>query len=50
VPFASAVDPVTGEVVRVDLTVTAAPSPKAALVAGREGDRLHARLVFVRRR
>ncbi len=49
VPFASAVDPVTGEVVRVDLTVTAAPVPKAAPAAGHEEARLRARLVLVRR-
>jgi hypothetical protein len=49
VPFASAVDPVTGEVVRVDLTVTAAPVPKAAQSAGRGEARLRARLVLVRR-
>jgi hypothetical protein len=49
VPFASAVDPVTGEVVRVDLTVTAAPLPKALPVAGRGEARLRARLVLVRR-
>jgi hypothetical protein len=49
VPFASAVDPVTGEVVRVDLTVTAAPVPKALPAAGRGEARLRARLVLVRR-
>jgi hypothetical protein len=49
VPFASAVDPVTGEVVRVDLTVTAAPVPKALPSAGRGEARLRARLVLVRR-
>jgi hypothetical protein len=49
VPFASAVDPVTGEVVRVDLTVAAAPTPKTAPAAGREEQRLRARLVLVRR-
>ncbi len=48
-PFASAVDPVTGEVVRVDLTVTAAPVPKALPAAGRGEARLRARLVLVRR-
>ena len=49
VPFASAVDPVTGEVVRVDLTVTAAPSAKLAPTAEREEARLRAQLVLVRR-
>jgi hypothetical protein len=49
VPFASAVDAVTGEVVRVDLTVTAAPVATAAPAAGREEARLRARLVLVRR-
>jgi hypothetical protein len=49
VPFASAVDPVTGEVVRVDLTVTVAPVPKALPAAGRGEARLRARLVLVRR-
>jgi hypothetical protein len=48
-PFASAVDPVTGEMVRVDLTVTAAPVPKALPAAGRGEARLRARLVLVRR-
>jgi len=49
VPFASAVDPVTGEVVRVDLTVTEAPVPKALPATGRGEARLRARLVLVRR-
>jgi hypothetical protein len=49
VPFASAVDPVTGEVVRVDVTVAAAPVPKALPAAGRGEARLRARLVLVRR-
>jgi hypothetical protein len=49
VPFASAVDPVTGEVVRVDLTVTAAPVPKTLPVVERGEARLRARLVLVRR-
>jgi hypothetical protein len=49
VPFASAVDAVTGEVVRVDLTVTAAPVATAAPAAGREEARLRARLILVRR-
>jgi hypothetical protein len=49
VPFASAVDPVTGEVVRVDLTLTAAPAAKPAPAAEREEARLRAQLVLVRR-
>ena len=49
VPFASAVDPVTGEMVRVDVMVTAAPAPKTAPAAGRGEGRLRARLVLVRR-
>jgi hypothetical protein len=49
VPFASAVDPVTGEVVRVDLTVTAAPVAKAVPAPAREEGRLRARLLLVRR-
>jgi hypothetical protein len=49
VPFASAVDPVTGEIVRVDLTVTATPGPRAAPTAGPGDERLRARLVLVRR-
>jgi hypothetical protein len=49
VPFASAVDPVTGEVVRVDLTVTAAPAAKAAATADRDETRVRAQLVLVRR-
>jgi len=49
VPFASAVDPVTGEVVRVDIVVAAAPVTKAAPLTGSEEARLRARLVLVRR-
>ena len=49
VPFVNAVDPVTGEVVRVDLTVTAAPSAKPTPAAEREEARLRAQLVLVRR-
>jgi Flp pilus assembly secretin CpaC len=48
VPLASVVDPVTGEVVRVDVTVTAAPVSKPATSSGGEA-RLRARLVLVRR-
>jgi hypothetical protein len=49
VPFASAVDPVSGEVVRIDLTVTAATEPRAN-PAGESGDaRLRGRLVLERR-
>jgi type II secretory pathway component HofQ len=50
VPFANAVDPVTGEVVRVDLTLTAAPSAKLAPAGEREEARLRAQLVLVRQR
>jgi hypothetical protein len=49
VPFASAVDAVTGEVVRVDLTVTAAPVPRTAPAPGRAEALLRVRLVLVRR-
>jgi hypothetical protein len=49
VPFASAVDPVTGEVVRIDLALVAAPVPKASAPAGSGDARLRARLVLVRR-
>lgn len=49
VPFASAVDAVTGEVVRVDVAVTPAPAPQAASTSGREPARLRARLVLTRR-
>jgi hypothetical protein len=47
--FAGAVDPATGEVVRVDVTVTAAPDapPRSTGPAG--DTRLRARLVLVRR-
>ena len=49
VPFTSVVDPVTGEVVRVDVTVTAAPVSKPATSPGGGDTRLRARLVLVRR-
>ena len=49
VPVASAVDPVTGEVVRIDLTLAAAPVPKAPAASGSADARLRARLVLVRR-
>jgi hypothetical protein len=49
VPFASAVDPVTGDVVRVDLTVTVAPAAKVVKAAEHEETRLRAQLVLVRR-
>jgi hypothetical protein len=49
VPFASAVDPVTGEVVRVDLTLAPAPPPKPAVSGARGATRLRAQLVLVRR-
>ena len=49
VPFASAVDPVTSEAVRVDVAVTTAPVPKPIPGAGQGEARLRARLVLVRR-
>jgi len=49
VPVASAVDPVTGELVRVDLTLVAAPVPRASASAGSGDARLRAQLVLVRR-
>jgi hypothetical protein len=48
VPFANAVDPVTGESVRVELTLAAAP-PKPAAVAPGVAGRLRAQLVLIRR-
>jgi hypothetical protein len=52
VPFVSAVDPVTGEVVRVDVDVAvdAAKAAKAASAAGNKEARLRARFVLNRRR
>jgi hypothetical protein len=49
VPFASAVDPVSGDVVNIDLTLSAAPAPKPAATAGGDGSRLRARVVVVRK-
>jgi hypothetical protein len=49
VPFVSAVDPVTGETVRVDLVATAAPPARPAPTVGREEGQLRAQLVLVRR-
>ncbi|HSD30129.1 MAG TPA: hypothetical protein VLL75_22705, partial [Vicinamibacteria bacterium] len=49
VPFASAVDPVTGEVVRIDLTVAAPPAAKGGSAAGDADARLRALLVLTRR-
>ena len=48
-PFASAVDPVTGEVVRVVLTLSAAPVPKPAASPTAAAGRLRAQLVLIRR-
>jgi hypothetical protein len=48
-PFASAADAVTGELVRIDLTVSAAPAAKAGPPTARESARLRAHLVLVRR-
>jgi ribosomal protein L18 len=47
--FASAVDPVTGEVVRIDVAVDAAPAVKKASSAGSLDGRLRARFVLRRR-
>jgi hypothetical protein len=47
--LASAVDPVTGEVVRVDIALTAAPSPKAVAPAAGAPGRLRAQVVVTRR-
>jgi hypothetical protein len=49
VSFASAVDPATGEVVRVDVTVRAAPEAKLPAVRAGGSPRLRARLMLVRR-
>ena len=49
VPIASAVDPVTGELVRIDLALVAAPVSKASAAAGSGDQRLRAQLVLVRR-
>jgi len=49
VPLASAVDPVSGEVVRVELVLAAAPLPKAASSTGSQEARLRAQLVLIRR-
>jgi Flp pilus assembly secretin CpaC len=48
-PFASAVDPVTGEVVKVVLTLSAAPVPKPAAAMSGAAGRLRAQLVLLRR-
>jgi len=48
-PFASAVDPVTGEVVRVDVTIEPAPVRSAPAAPAPADARLQARLVLVRR-
>jgi len=49
VPFASAVDTVTGEVVRIDLVVEPAPAAKVSVAALGPDARLRARLVLHRR-
>ena len=49
VPFASATDPVTGEVVRVELSLAAAPPPRAAASAAASSGRQRAQLVVTRR-
>jgi hypothetical protein len=48
ISFASAVDPVSGEVVRVDATVTAAPAAKPASAPGRVDAHRRATMVLVR--
>jgi len=50
VPFANAVDILTGELVRVSLTVTPARTPKAPAATARADAPLRAQLVLVRRR
>ncbi len=50
VPFASAVDPATGEVVRVDVAVEVSRPAKAVVAAGGNDARLRARFVLNRRR
>jgi hypothetical protein len=49
VSFASAVDPVSGEVVRVDAIVTTAPASKPVATAGRADTRLRVGVLLVRR-
>jgi hypothetical protein len=49
VPFANAVDPVTGEVVRVELSLVPAPTPRAAATPSVAATRLSAQLVLTRR-
>jgi hypothetical protein len=49
VSFARAVDPVTGEVVQVDVTATPAPDPKPATARAGGDSQLRARLLLVRR-
>jgi hypothetical protein len=49
VPFASAVDPVTGEIVRVDVAIDVAPAPISASAAGGQDGRLLVRFVLNRR-
>lgn len=50
VPFASAVDPVTGEVVRVDVAIDVPKAAKAVSAAGDKDAGLRARVVLNRRR
>jgi Flp pilus assembly secretin CpaC len=49
VPFASAADPVTGEIVRVDVSVDVLPESKAVFGTGAKDGRLRARVVLSRR-
>jgi hypothetical protein len=48
IPLASAADSVTGEMIRIDVVVAAAPVPKTAAKAGGDG-RLGVRLLFLRK-
>jgi type II secretory pathway component HofQ len=48
VPFASAVDPASGELVQVDVAISAPVAPRAAPAAG-VGERLRARVLLTRR-
>jgi hypothetical protein len=50
VPVASAVDPVTGELVRIDLALAAAPVTRPSASTGSGDARLRAQLVLVRRK
>ena len=49
VPFASAVDPISGDLVRVDVALAAAPAPKAVAPSPSKDARLRAQFVLTRR-